>query len=136
MTEQEQNILKEIKGELLDIFKSAGFSLSQISVSKEYTFMFEHKYITYKVDWSGGYKDVIYSIEEIEDCDFSKEFLEWENWVEDVPYFEDYLRAIKSGRWNTLRKVWIALDDLEDDSIGILPVEFEDILKEKYKKIN
>jgi len=130
--QQQQKTPKEIKGELLDIFESTGFEASQIQSSYEDNFTFEHKNITYNINWSGGYNDVVYSIVEIEDCDFSTQFLEWENWIEDVPYFEDYLNAIKSGRWNILRKVWMALDDLEDDTIGKLPVEFEDILKEKY----
>lgn len=123
---------EEIKTALIEIYKEMGFKLSAIETHDDEHFTFRYKKILYNVNWEDGEEDIYYALSDIEDCEYSEEFLQNEYNQGNVGEFEEFLRSIKEGRWEPLRKVWMALDALEEKFCGTLPQDWDEIIHEKY----
>ena len=122
-----------IRKKLMEIFTALGFKKTQIREDQESSFTFENEKILYKVDYSDGENDIIVSIDEIIDCDYSNDFLEEKfSDYSSIEKFEDFLCSIKDKKFDYLQTVWIELKRLEDKFSSKLPVDFEEILMDKF----
>jgi hypothetical protein len=128
----------QLSEELIDIFKQSGFKLSQIK--KEYSktdhLIFEYNKIIYDIDYSGGNEEIICSFQEIIDCDYSIDFLN-ENFEQycSIENIEDFFLKVKEGGFDTLRIVWLELDKIENKYSSKLPIDFEELIMQKYSLI-
>ena len=125
--------LNDIKNRLREIFIQQGFKSDQLQNDEEdeYILSFSHKKINYQL-YIESEENIHYGICSISDCDYSDQFFDPLDQVENIQYFEEFLFQIEEKTFEPYRNLWSDLEKIQSKYEGILEIDFEDIIKEKF----
>jgi hypothetical protein len=123
--DNQQAIEKLISG-----LKEHGIKEHQIEVEDE-MITFHVKKITYFL-YVEDFENVHFGVQEIEDAEYSQDFLNCLSEYGDVEFLEQFLSQIKEGNYDGYRKAWLDLQKLEEKYADQISMDFEQIVSEKY----
>ena len=128
----EQEII-EIKRRLREILAEQGLKGAKLEDDEndDYILTFTYKKINYQI-YIESNDCIHYSIRSIEDCDYSDQFFDPLAQVEDIPFFEEFLFQIEQNSFIQYRNLWLDLEKIQAKYEGVLDIDFEDIIKDKF----